>query len=59
MDSLHYHGNVDLDKKQVYGPDLFGAHYRAFGKSYNAETNTTTLFFNPIPPSELGVKNAR
>jgi hypothetical protein len=49
----HYPGRVDHDPTALYGADKFGAFYRADSVTYDAETDTSTIQFKPIPPIEL------
>ena len=49
----NYPGRVDHDPTALYGADKFGAFYRADSVTYDAETDTSTIQFKPIPPIEL------
>lgn len=49
----NYPGRVDHDPTALYGADAHGAFYRADSVTYDAETDTSTIQFKPIPPIEL------
>ena len=53
-DVLHYPGDcTNYDERLIYGPDMYGAHYRAIGASYDKDADRTTLELKVIPPAEL------
>ena len=53
-DVLHYPGDcTNYDPRLIYGPDMFGGHYKCVGAEYDPKLNRTTLTLKPVPPKEL------
>ncbi|QHB37497.1 hypothetical protein SEA_LEOPARD_93 [Mycobacterium phage Leopard] len=53
-DKLNYPGDcIQYDEYLLYGPDAFGAYYKAVGARYDAEKNQTTIALKPVPPAKL------
>ena len=51
---LHYPGDcTNFDSRLVYGPDMYGAHYRCTGATYDKELDRTTLELQVVPPKVL------
>lgn len=52
-DVLHYRGDCrNYDPNHVYGPDMFGGHYRALSTSYDEGADVTTIEFTPTARPE-------
>lgn len=53
-DRINYRGDHrNFDPNHIYGPDLFGACYRAVGAEYDPGADRTTLHLEPIPPDQI------
>lgn len=60
-DKLHYRGDrTNYDPHLLYGPDMYQAYYKVVAAEYDegykwpeGAHGRTTLYFKPVPPSEL------
>jgi hypothetical protein len=51
---LHFPGDcTNYDPRLIYGPDLYGAHYKCVGAEFDPVLNRTTLQMKPVPPADL------
>ena len=54
MDRLHFKGDRrKFDTNNVVGPDMFGGWHRPVSSRYDADTDMTTRFYQPIPFADL------
>lgn len=54
MDKLHFKGDRrSFDTNKVVGPDMFGGWHRPVSARYDADTDMTTRFYQPVPYSDL------
>jgi hypothetical protein len=51
--AITYPGRADIDTESIYGADKHGNFFRVESVTYDAESDSTTVDFEIIPPHEL------
>lgn len=47
MGHMNYSGRIELDTDMIFGPDMYGAFYRAKEAVYDAGKDATAIKFSP------------